>query len=110
VAAIPTVDEVRKWLRLADTSMDDDELGDILAGEVENQGQVCRVPLAYPDDPNAYPHALRMAVFRRCGRAVSAKGVPLGLVQDAEFGPSKLPSFDAEIERFERPLRKFVAG
>jgi hypothetical protein len=107
---VPTVDEVRKWLKLADTSMDDDELGDVLAAEVEQQGDVCRLPAAYPGDPNAYPATLRMAIFRRCGREVAARGVPLGIVGSDEYGPSRLPSFDAEIERLERPRRKFVSG
>ncbi len=110
MAAVPTVDEVRAWLKLADTSMSEEELADVLAAEVEGQGQVCRLPLEYPGDPNAYPYSLRMAIFRRCGRAVAARGVPLGLTSSDEFGPTRLPSFDAEIERYERPLRKFTFG
>ena len=110
MAAVPTVDEVRDWLKLADTSMSDDELGDILAGEVEDQGDVCRIPPEYPTDPNAYPHKLRMAIFRRCGRHIAARDIPLGTINSDEFGPSRLASFDAEIERLERSRRKFVSG
>jgi hypothetical protein len=110
VATVPDVDEVRAWLKLAPTSMDDAELGDILAGEVDNQGRMCRIPPEWPADPDAYPHTLRLAVFRRCGRAVAARGVPLGLTGDGEYGPARLPNFDAEIERYEGPLRKFVFG
>jgi hypothetical protein len=110
VAAVPNVDEVRAWLKLADSSMSDEELADVLAGEVEDQGDVCRIPLEYPGDPNAYPHKLRMAIFRRCGRHVAARGIPLGTISSDEFGPSRLASFDAEIERLERSRRKFVFG
>ena len=110
MATVPTEDEVRSWLKLADTSMSVDELSDVLAAEVEQQGQVCRLPLEYPGDPDAYPYTLRMAIFRRCGRAVAARGIPLGTIDSNEFGPSRLPSFDAEIERYERPRRKFVSG
>lgn len=110
MAAVPNVDEVRAWLKLADTSMSDEELADVLAGEVEDQGDVCRIPLEYPGDPNAYPHKLRMALFRRCGRHVAARGIPLGTISSDEFGPSRLASFDAEIERLERSRRKFVSG
>ena len=103
MALVPTVEEVRKWLKLAEASMDDTELGDVLAGEVTNQARACRVPVEYPAD-------LRQAMFRRCGRAVAAKGVPLGLAGSDEFGPTRLPPFDAEIERYERSLRKFNFG
>ena len=103
MAEVPTVEEVRKWLKLAEASMDNDELQDVLDAEVVNQGRVCRVPVEYPAD-------LRQAVFRRCGRAVAARGVPLGLAGSDEFGPTRLPPFDAEIERYERSLRKFNFG
>jgi hypothetical protein len=104
MAEVPTVDEVRKWLKLAATSMDDVELGDVLDGEVANQARVCRLPEVYPAD-------LRQAVFRRCGREVGARGVPLGLTSADEYGgQARLPAFDAEIERLERPLRRLVFG
>lgn len=110
MAALPTVDEVRSWLKLADTSMSEEELADVLAAEVEDQGDVCRIPVGYPGDPNAYPAKLRMALFRRCGRHIAARGIPLGTIASEEFGPSRLASFDAEIERLERTRRKFVSG
>ena len=36
--------------------------------------------------------------------------IPLGTINSDEFGPSRLASFDAEIERLERSRRKFVSG
>jgi hypothetical protein len=32
------------------------------------------------------------------------------MLGDAEFGPTRLPSFDAEIERLEGPDRRVVFG
>lgn len=110
MATVPTVDEVRAWLKLADASMSEAELQDVLDAEVEAQGLVCRIPAGWPDSPDVYPNSLRMALFRRCGRAIAARGIPLGLTTESEFGPARLPSFDGEIERYERPLRKFVCG
>jgi len=51
------------------------------------------------------------AFYRRCARAIAAKGVPLGTMPGSdEFGPQRLASFDAEIERYEGPTRRFVFG
>lgn len=109
MARVPTVVEVRSWLKLADASMTDVELGDVLDGELEEQADACRTG-SWPDDPDDFPARLRMALFRRCGRVCAARGIPLGLAGSDEFGQTRLPPFDAEIERLERRLRKFAIG
>lgn len=108
MASVPDVDEVRAWLGISQDTSDDD-LADIIAGELASQARRCRVPAAWPADPDAYPPDLRLAVFRRCARAAAARNIPLGLVTD-EYGQSRLPRWDAEVERYEAPLRKFVSG
>ncbi len=105
--AIPTVLEVRSRLKLTVDRIDDDELGDVLAAEIELQAKVCRIP-ADPTDPpaDAFPAALRQALFRRVARALAMKGIPLAVLQgDAEAGATYLPSNDPEVRRLERPYR-----
>lgn len=109
MANVPDVDEVRAWLDVS-AETGDDVLEDIVAGELANQVRACRMPAGWPEDPDLYPADLRLAHFRRCGRAVAARGIPLGMLNDTEYGPTRLSRWDAEIERYERPLRRFVAG
>jgi len=105
---VPDVDEVRAWLKVsAETT--DEQLQEICDGELANQVRVCRVPVGWPGDPDLYPSDLRLALFRRCGRAAAARSVPLGMT-DGEYGQARLSRWDAEIERYERPLRKFAFG
>ncbi|GIG64261.1 hypothetical protein [Phytomonospora endophytica] len=101
----PDVGKVRAWLKLATSSVDDAELGVILAAEIASQGRACRVPA---DGPDADQYA---ALLRRCARAVAARGVPLGVMGGAdEYGPVRLPAIDSELERLEGPTRKVVMG
>jgi hypothetical protein len=104
LAVPPSVADVRAWLAVSPAAIDDAQLQAILDGETTAQARACTV------DPFTADHNL--ALLRRCGRAVAARGVPLGLAgsADSEFGPVRLPSFDAEIERYEGPTRKFVFG
>jgi len=96
----PTLGEVRAWLQLPATALDDTQLGHVLAAEVALVAEWCRVP----DDANAYPEPLYQSVLRRCGRECAARGVPLGLIGvDAEFGSQVLRRWDGEIERLELP-------
>lgn len=103
---MPTVADVRAWLKVSTSSVSDDVLTDILAGESANQAKACRLdPAATERDDD-----LIGALYRRCARQVAARGVPLGIVQDAEFGPVRLTSIDAEIERLEGYSRGFFFG
>ena len=97
----PTAEEVRTRLGLPAAAVPDDELADVVAAEVEDQAVVCRA--------EPYGYALRQAVFRRCARAIAAKGVPLGILSD-EFGQTSLRQLDAEIGRWEGPHRRFNLG
>jgi hypothetical protein len=80
----------------------DELLSDVLAAEVELQAASCIV--------EPYSVALRQAVLRRVARHVAARGLPLGLTGDSEFGPVRLPTYDVEIERLEAPSRVLPVG
>jgi hypothetical protein len=103
---IPTVDDVRAWLNVSASAVPDDDLSEILVGELTIQTRLLRIP---PDpDPETdeeatYPEALARALLRRCQRNVAARSVPLGAfgLEGSEFGPVTLPAWDAEISRLE---------
>jgi len=104
VSVSVTLSAARAWLQVPATSLSDAQLQQVLDAETYAQARACRVDSMYPQ-PN-----LEQALLRRVGRSVAARGVPLGLLGDAEFGPTRLPAFDAEIERLEGPDRVVVFG
>ena len=108
MAGVPTVAEVRSWLQLASTSVTDDQLQVVIDGELAGQAALCRVPA----DPALYPDQLREALYRRVGRFTSGRQVPLGLSGDpaSEYGATRVPMYDPEIERIEGPFRVVVFG
>ncbi|HET6742392.1 MAG TPA: hypothetical protein VFH76_25785 [Kribbella sp.] len=110
--AVPTLAEVRTRLKLTVDRIPDEELADVLASEIELQAQTCRIPVDPTDPPaDAFPAALRAAVFRRVARAIAMKGIPLAVLQgDAEVGTTYLPSNDPEVRRLEGPFRVVVFG
>jgi len=97
-----TLTEVRAWIGVPATSIDDPTLQAVLDAETYAQARACRTDYMWPQ-PN-----LAQALMRRVGRTVAARGIPLGMLGDAEYGPTRLPSFDAEIERLEGPDRKVI--
>jgi len=99
-----SLSEARAWISVPATSIDDAQLQGVLDAETYAQARACRVDAMYPQ-PN-----LEQALMRRVGRTVAARGIPLGMLGDAEYGPTRLPSFDAEIERLEGPDRLVVFG
>jgi hypothetical protein len=105
----PTLDELRAWLALGTTAVTNEQLQQALDSEIQVQARMCRVP---GDDPaTTLPADLHAALLRRVGRQLAARGVPLGLAgTEGDYGPARLPSFDAEIERLEGPVRKFAFG
>lgn len=99
----PDLAQTRKWTGATAQSISDEELTMVLAAETGNQASACTV------DP--YTADLYQAVLRRVGRVLAARGIPLGMTPgSAEFGPTRLAQFDAEIERLEGYRRRFVFG
>jgi hypothetical protein len=101
LAVRPTPEEVRTRLGVPVETVPDDELADVLAGEIDGQDEDCRT--------EPYPASLRLALFRRCARSLAAKGVPLGILMD-EFGSTSLRANDAEIFRLEGKWLRFALG
>lgn len=109
MTALPTTERVRAWCGVAVTSLSNEDLKVIYDGEAANQHKVCRTP--DPADPLERTDDQISAFYRRCARAIAAKGVPLGMMPGSdEYGPARLSAFDADIERYEGPTRRFVFG
>lgn len=102
---LPTLAELRAWLNLPATALDDEALQGVLDAEAALQARRCRIPA------EGIGADLKQALYRRVGREVAAKGLPLGLAGvESELGPTRLSRFDAEIERLEGPSRMVVFG
>lgn len=103
---IPTLGEVRAWSQIS-PQVTDAQLQQVLDAEVALQDEVC----SWAGAPEAgRPAALTQALLRRCAREVAARDNALGMVGDAEFGAVRLPTWDAEITRLERPYVVPVLG
>jgi len=103
----PELAEVRAWLQVPATVLSDAQLQLVLDAETILQAKACRVY----EHPNGWPPELTQALYRRVGREVAARGVPLGILgADTEVGPARLARLDAEIERLEGPTRIVVFG
>jgi hypothetical protein len=101
----PTIAEVRAWLQVPASSVSDEQMAQVLAAEAAVQGRQCRLV------EGADQAHLRQALYRRAGRTIAARGVPLGMLgADAEWGPTRLARWDAEIDRLEGPDRLVVFG
>lgn len=106
----PTLVEVRNWLKVTVAAISDHDLEVIRWAEIGNQQDECRIP-ADLAAAGQLPAPLVATIYRRCARAVAARGIPLGFRSgDDEYGPARLASWDAEIARLEGPWRKFVFG
>jgi hypothetical protein len=108
VIGVPTLAQVREWIKVPATSIGDADLQAILDAELAIVARTCRLPEEVEGEPEAtYPPPLARSVLRRCQRQVAARNVPLGVLgQDgAEYGPLTVPSWDAEIRRLEASYR-----
>lgn len=102
--ALPTVDDVARYLKGAAASWSTAELQDELDAEAEHQQAKCGVRAAYPAP-------LRKALLRRVQRALAMRALPLATVQgDADGGNILLPGNDPEVRRLEAPYRKLATG
>ena len=108
---LPDLEEVRRWLSLPATSLQDEDLTRVLEAEADLQAEACHLPVDASGEFYAPTAAHTQALYRRVGREVAAKSLPLGVMgADSEYGPSRLSRWDAEIDRLEGPSRRVVFG
>lgn len=94
----PTLDDVRTWTQVPASAVDDASLQHVLNAESDLQAAQC--------DVTSDSDALYQALLRRCARHLAARGVPLGITGDSELGAQQqLQTWDAEVQRLERPYR-----
>ena len=107
---LPSVEDVRAWIAVPATVLPDDLLDQVIRAEAELQIRACTVPLDPTGEPMLGPDLIQ-ALYRRVGREVASKDLPLGMLGlESEFGPARLSRWDAEIERLEAPNRRIVFG
>lgn len=104
---------VRAYLKVPATLLTDEDLTRMLEACTADQDTRCVVPVddGEPPEPVAGAvAALEQALLRRVQRELAARTLPLGMVglDSAEYGPERLPYFDALIEEHERPYRRVV--
>lgn len=97
----PSPAEVREWLGVSPSAVTDETLSEIIDAELTIQQRVC----TFPADGITYPVPLVRALYRRVGREISTRQIPLGASGEAEFGPLRMPSYDGEIARLEASYR-----
>lgn len=93
---------VRAYVQVPATTLTDEDLQRMLDSAVADQSARCIV-----DAPNA---SLDMALLRRVQREIAARNLPLGMVglDASEYGPERLPYYDALVEEHERAYRRQV--
>lgn len=107
----PPPEPLREWLGLPATAMDDAALQQVVDAESNLMQRANTFPLDVDGITPVWSPELIQALYRRVGRVVAAKNVPLGaLGVDSEQGPSTMAKWDAEIERLEGPTRRWVFG
>lgn len=109
--ATPELDKLRAWLGVPTTVVDDAALLQVTEAELLLQAAAVRYDVDVDGVTSVMTADLLQALYRRVGREIAAKGLPLGLLGlESEFGPARLSRFDAEIERLEGPRRRVVFG
>lgn len=104
---LPTIDEVRVYVGVPATVLPDDDLERIYAAELEVQTRTCRTPV----DTTTWPAALAQALLRRIQRQIAGKNLPLGYMDPAgDYGPARIPQYDAMVENLEGTYRVVVFG
>lgn len=100
---LPTV---REYVQVPATALSDADLQRMLDGSSDDQAARC----AWPSGER--PATLDQALLRRVQREIAARNLPLGMVglDASEYGPERLPYFDALIEEHERAYRRQVVG
>ena len=99
---VPTLGDVKLDLRIEDT-IDDGALQPCLDAAVSYVREQYQGRYNVDEDPfstlPSVPGAARLGVVRLAGRWYTRRRSPDGLIATADFGTSRIPAFDSDIER-----------
>lgn len=108
MATVPDLAAVRAYVKVAATQLSDEDLERMRLTALADQMARC-VWADSDTNPDAYPAPLAQAMLRRVQREIAARNLPLGMVGlEAEYGPTKIPAFDALVEHHEAAFRRVV--
>jgi hypothetical protein len=109
---IPDLTTVRDYVKVPATVISDADLDRMRITCLTDQIARCQWPGMESDPPGDYPDALCQGLLRRIQREVAGKNLPLGMVglDGGEYGPQRLPNFDALITEHEHAFRRVVVG
>lgn len=97
-----------------DVSWPDGDIEKALAAETLAQARRCRLPVdPDPLNPQPYPADLAEALCRRVAANLANRALPLGVqasVTDGAVAATRVGGGDAEVNRLERPFRKWAVG
>jgi len=107
-----TLEEVRAYVQVPATTLSDEDLTRMFDTAKIDQAQRCNWPGSGDMPPAPQPASLEQALLRRVQREIAARNLPLGMVglDASEYGPERLPYFDALVEEHERAYRVQVLG
>lgn len=101
---------IRAYVQVPATVLSDEDLTRMVASSSDDQKQRCAWEDV--DGSGELPPTLEQALLRRVQREIAARNLPLGMIglDASEYGPERLPFFDALIEEHERAYRVQVLG
>lgn len=98
---------VRDYVRVSAVAVPDEDLDRMYGAAIRVQSRIC----TDTDDPPTWPAPLVQAVLRRVQRSIASKALPLGVLDAAaEYGPARIPLYDALIEDLEISFRRVVVA
>ena len=100
----PSLSDVKVDLRIDDT-VDDDALNACLSAAIDFVEERHGGAYNFAGDADPFstlpsvPSSVRLGTVRLAGRWFTRRRSPDGLISSADFGASRIPSFDSDIER-----------
>lgn len=113
--ALPSLAQVREWVKVPEAFIPNADLTRMFGAARNKVAATCRVPRTTEGAPDFdsvdWPEELVESILRRVQRSIAAKNLPLGYIdQSGEYGPARIPAYDALIEELEGHLRRVVFG
>jgi hypothetical protein len=106
----PTVDDVKRWLRLGPAATDDDEvIAQDLAAAIAATTSECPAPTD-PASPDFLPDDLFLATMMDAGRLVRRRDSVDGTLGWGDSGIVRVGQKDPDIQRLKAPWLAMVIG